>query len=453
MNKLNELLQARAEKIEQQRALLDAAESESRDFTPEEAQAFDALDAEIEALDAEIEKIRAHQARQEKVRNRERGLDEPMNEPFRGAFGLDTQKPKLDDGGFTNLGEFLDAVRFGDSKGRLDLLARSEGKTGGIAVPEAFRSLILPSVRNEQSMGTGSEGGYAVPPQFRQTMLALQGESSIVRSRATVIPAGDPPDAQITMPALNQGANGAYGGVSVSWISEGAAVPDTGFSLLEVSLQPNEVAASVTLTNKLLRNWSAASALTAALLQAAAQKAEDVAFLSGDGTGKPAGVLSGAGAIAVNRATANQISVDDINGMLAKLLPESQSNAVWVANQSTLPQLATLKDAVGNFIFVRGDITRGIPSTLYGMPIVFTGRTPALGNKGDLMLVDFSKYLIKDGSGPFVEASPHVQFQNNKTVIKITWNVDGKPWVTAPLTLDDGVSTASPYVVLDVPSA
>ncbi|MGD9644055.1 MAG: phage major capsid protein, partial [Elusimicrobiales bacterium] len=79
--------------------------------------------------------------------------------------------------------------------------------------------------------------------------------------------------------------------------------------------------------------------------------------------------------------------------------------------------------------------------------------TPALGSKGDLILVDFTYYLIKDGSGPFVAASEHVLFRQNKTVIKVFWNVDGKGWVNEPLTLEDGTTKVSPYVVLDVPQA
>jgi HK97 family phage major capsid protein len=139
--------------------------------------------------------------------------------------------------------------------------------------------------------------------------------------------------------------------------------------------------------------------------------------------------------------------------LLAKLLPESVGGAVWVANQSALPQIATLQDGGGRYIFIQGDATKGIPSTLAGIPITFTGKTPALGAKGDLMLLDLTYYLIKDGSGPFIAASEHVLFKQNKTVIKVFWNVDGQPWVIAPLKLEDGSTEVSPYVSLDIPAA
>jgi HK97 family phage major capsid protein len=77
---------------------------------------------------------------------------------------------------------------------------------------------------------------------------------------------------------------------------------------------------------------------------------------------------------------------------------------------------------------------------------------PTLGTKGDLSLVDFSYYLIKDGYGVAIDASPHVYFQTNKTMIKAFNNVDGSPWLTAPIVLRDGSTQVSPFVVLDVPS-
>ena len=67
------------------------------------------------------------------------------------------------------------------------------------------------------------------------------------------------------------------------------------------------------------------------------------------------------------------------------------------------------------------------------------------------MLIDFSHYLIKDGSGIFVSASEHALFTQNKTIIKAFWNVDGQPWLNGPIKGEDG-EQYSPFVALDVPS-
>jgi len=428
---LQEMLQKRAEKVQKQRDLLNKAKEEGRDLTEDEIKQFDDLDKEIENLDSDIEKEQAKVNREQKVAARERELNQPVNQPFRpsniqtGKFPKDGEK---DNGGFHNFGEFVNAVRFGDKSGRLEKL----------------------NAASDQSMGDDAQGGFAVPDQFREELLRMNDEAAIVRPRANVIPAGTPPDAKLTMPAFDQGAKGALGGVSVSWIAEGAEKPQTDAQLREVTLQPQEVAGHIVVTDKLLRNWTAASSFLSNLLRSAMANAEDLAFLKGDGTGKPSGVINAAGGMTVNRAAAGKVGYPEIVNMLAKLPPDSVGGAVFVANQSLLPQLMTIEDPNGNYIFIQGDATKGVPSTLAGIPIKFTGKTVAAGTKGDLMLVDFSYYLIKDGSGPFVSASEHVHFTANKTVIKAFWNVDGKPWVNEPLTLQDGSTQVSPYVILDV---
>ncbi|AIQ61851.1 capsid protein [Paenibacillus stellifer] len=425
---LQQLLQARAAKIDRQGEMLNKAKTEARDLTNEEETEFDGLEAEIAELD---NKIKVAQKRDERLENHEarmRDLDNSSERPYRNPVPGPAPSDKKENYGFSSFGEFVDAVRFGDNKGRLR------------------------AIRNDFSMGSGTEGGFAVPEQFREEILQLMAEQSVVRPRAQVIPPGTPPDAKITIPSFVQGANGAYGGATVSWIAEGGAKPKTSAELGEITLEPYEVAAHVIVTDKLLRNWSAASAFIRNLLSQAMVAAEDTAFLKGDGTGKPTGVIPAAGRVLINRATASKISYLDLVAMRARFLPNSLENAIWVVAQSALPQIMTLQDPNGNYIFINGDASKGIPATLMGIPIRFTGKTGPLGQVGDVSLLDLSYYLIKDGSGPFIQASEHVEFVNNKTVIKCFWNVDGKPWVATPLKLEDGVTTASPYVVLGAPS-
>jgi HK97 family phage major capsid protein len=443
--KLQALRQKHAGLCDQQQAIVDKALDEGRSMTAEEQAEFDNLQKEIDGLVTTIKTAEAVQARA-KV------LDEPaalILRPDQIPGPHSQNNKKLDDAGFKNLGEYIHAVRFGDSKGRLNDLPRGQGQGGGIEVPDAFRSQFMPKFRNEWGMGVGSEGGFAVPTQFKPEMLMIQPEPSIVRERATVIPAGDPPDGTITMPALSQGADGVFGGVQVYWIGEGQTKPETAGDLEEISLTPKEVAAHTVVTDKLLRNWEAADTFISFLLRTATISAEDFSFLRGNGVAKPMGAINAPGALTVARSVAGQINYIDTVNMQAALLPESGSRALYIANQSALPQLATMQDPDGHYIFIQGDAARGIPATLNGIPLKFTGKTPVLGVKGDLMLIDFTYYLIKDGSGPFIAASEHVLFRQNKTVIKVFWNVDGQGWVKEPLTLEDGATQVSPYVVLE----
>jgi len=324
-----------------------------------------------------------------------------------------------------NFGEFIHAVRFNQMDERLHY--------------QAFE-------KRDMSMGVGVEGGFLVPPQYAQTILQIQPQNAIIRPRATVVPAGTPPDAPITFPALDQsGANGVYSGVTVAWIAEGAAKPKSEPKFKDLTLTPKEVAAHVVVTDKLLRNSEAASSIITTLLRRAIVAAEDVAFLLGGGVGQPLGIIGHPAAINVARAGAGAIVYADVVGMYARAL--FGGPLVWITSQTTLPQLMTMVDTGGNLIW-QPNAREGAPGTLLGIPVLLNARSPVLGNQGDLILADLQYYLIKDGSGIYITASEHVQFLNNKTVIKAFWNVDGQPWLSTPLLLEDEVSTVSPFVVL-----
>ena len=325
---------------------------------------------------------------------------------------------------------------------------------GGIA--EFMRTVLTNShdprlqEARQQAMGVGVMGGFMVPTQWSSTIRQLQPQDAVVRPRATVLPPGDPPDAAISFPALNQvGARGVYSGVTVQWIGEGAAKPESTFRLLEVTLTPNEVAAYIPLTDKLLRNSATASTLATTLLRRAIIAAEDVAFLSGAGAGQPLGIINHPGTIQVPRtgfpSAAPGDNYVDLITMYQSVIKDGP--LVWIYSPSMLVELMTMTDVNGNLIWTTS-AREGEPNRILGIPAIENERNPVMGQPGDLLLANLQHYMIKDGSGIFVSASEHVRFLNNQTVIKAFFNVDGQPWLTAPLTLEDGVTQRSPFVQL-----
>jgi len=274
----------------------------------------------------------------------------------------------------------------------------------------------------------------------------------LVRPRATVIPAGSPPDASITMPALDQsGTNpgNMFGGMTFNWIEEGGEKPETDADLKSITLTPHEIAGFVTVTDKLLRNWQASAAFIEGLMRGGVAAAEDYAFIRGTGVGQPLGALNAPATKFVNRATINTVTYPDLLNMVAVLLMRG-GTPVWSMPQQALPKIATMTDPEGHYIW-QASAVNGFAGTLLGYPVRWNNRAPGLGAKGDILLADWTYYLIKDGSGPYVATSEHVKFTSNKTVIKIFWNVDGAPWLNAPIKEENGYEV-SPFIGLDVPA-
>ena len=87
--------------------------------------------------------------------------------------------------------------------------------------------------------------------------------------------------------------------------------------------------------------------------------------------------------------------------------------------------------------------------TLMGYPIFFIENCPTLGTAGDLILADWSKYVIGDRQMVTIDSSKHFRFQNDITAWRAVARLDGRPWLSAPLTLRNGATQVSPFVILD----
>ena len=428
MEKVIELKNERFDLTKEMRRQLDKLDAENRKFSPTERVEYKNMEARLEQLDGDII------AAEENLESRRKLAEREANMKYGKSNDNDVNPEKE----FRNIGEMLFSIaRFKRDGIRDDRL-------------EELRE------KREQTMGTGATGGYALPEQFDSNLRAVQAAEAAIRPRAAIIPAGDPPDAKLSFPALDQtAAKNIYGGVIITHTGEGVTMTETTANLRQVSLEPKEMSAYIVVTNKLLNNWQAAGTFITRLLAQAIAGAEDLDFISGNGVNKALGFMNSAAAILYSRAGAGAIAFADVYNMLARVLMRG-GQYVWLASQTTIPQLAAMTDAGGHAVWLgsNADGLQGaagpLPSRLMGVPLIFNDRMPGLGTKGDLSLVNLSYYLIKDGSGPFAASSEHIYFLSNKTVFKIVWNVDAHPWLSEPIQLEGSTSdTVSPFVVLN----
>jgi HK97 family phage major capsid protein len=298
-------------------------------------------------------------------------------------------------------------------------------------------------------------GGYTVPPEFYQQLQQIMAEEAFIRPRAFVVPMGS---ATMYMPYLDvttvqsAGVSPFFGGVQMTWTAEGATRTETEPQFKQMELKAWELSGSSVSSNVLLQDSVAGlEKFLLTLFAKAIAWFEEYAFLAGNGAGKPQGMKDCAAAIAVNRNTASHVYFPDVATMWSKLLPISWNRAIWVFSPSVVTDLLQLKDGANRAIFISIDqgITRTPTWSLLGRPAFPTEKVPALGTKGDLMLLDPSFYVIGDRMQIEVAASEHVNFLRNQTTWRVVERVDGQPWLSAPVTLQDGSSQVSPFVVLN----
>ena len=413
MSKLLELKRTRKDLVARLNSL-----AEQETFTAEDETAFGEMRAQVEGIGRQIERLEFVAGEQATLGRLDPVPAKPKPDSTPSAK---REAPGIENPGFENVGELVYCARF---------------------QPRDSRILAL------QEMGTGESGGLVIPDEINPTLREVTPQEAIFRPRATVVAAGEAPDADLVLPSLNQGVgSNLYGGVAVDWIGEGGDKPETGMKIKETRWSPKEVAAHIVVTDKLLRNWRSASSLIERMLRGGLLAAEDVAFLRGNGVARPLGVLASKALKKVNRAVAGEISYDDLISMEAELHEDGE--AMWIVSPRVIPKLRQLQDGAGHYIW-QEDARTGAPASLLGRPVVKNYRSPAVGSLGDVLLIVPSYYLVKDGVQTTVAASEHVLFKQNKTVVKAFKTVDGGPWLDGPIQQEDG-QTYSPFVALDVP--
>jgi len=302
---------------------------------------------------------------------------------------------------------------------------------------------------------SGVTGGYTVPPEFYQQLMTIMAEETFIRPRAFVVPMAS---ASMQIPYLDvstvqsAGVSPFFGGVQMYWTAEAQTRTETEPQFKQMELKAWELSGYSVSSNVLLQD--SVIGLEKFLMTLFAKSLawfEEYAFLQGNGAGKPQGMLTANAAVSLTRQGANLVQYADVAGMWSKLLPISWGKAIWTCSPSVVPQLLQLKDGANRAIFISIDqgATKSPNWSLLGRPVFPTEKVPALGTKGDVMLLDPSFYIVGDRMQIEIAASEHVNFLKNQMTWRVVERVDGQPWLDKPVTLQDGVTQVSPFVVLN----
>lgn len=307
------------------------------------------------------------------------------------------------------------------------------------------------SYRNAFSSDVPSEGGFLIPERLRAELLRVSLETAIVRPRARVIPMDS---LRVPFPAIDSTSNASsvYGGIVGYWTEEGASLTASQASFGRIVLDAKKLTAYTEVPNELLSDSGISfMAFINDVFPEALSFYEDYAFFQGTGTGEPKGFINADAAISVTKESgqaADTIVWENIVKMFSRMLPSSLNRAVWIASIDSFPELATMSLNVGtggSAIWLNNGVA-GPPMTILGRPVIFTEKSPVVGDAGDLNFVDLSFYLIGDRQAMSAKSSEHHKFQNDVTAFRIIERVDGRPWLQSAITPKNSGSTLSPFV-------
>ena len=385
MSKILELREKRAKAWEAAKAFLDSRRGADGLLSAEDVAAYEKMEADVVNLGKEIDRLERQQALDAE-------LSKPVNDPIK-------DKP---------------AASAGEEKtGR----ASAEYKRSFWNVMRS--KMPGHEVLNALQVGTDSEGGYLVPDEFEHTLVEALEEQNLFRTLAHVIQTSSG-DRKIPVVASKGTA---------SWVDEEGAIPESDDSIGQVSIGAYKLGTMIKISEELLGDsvFDLESYISREFARRIGNKEEE-AFFTGDGKGKPLGILAktGGAEVGVTAAGAAAFTADELFDLLYSLKAPYRKSAVFLMNDTSVKALRKLKDSNGQYLW-QPSLTAATPDTLMGRPVYTSSFMPAMeAGAKSVLFGDLSYYWVADRQGRSFRRLGELYAPTGQVGFLATQRVDGK---------------------------
>ena len=383
MNQILALREKRANLWNETKAFLESHRAEDGTVSAEDNVTYEKMEADVVALGKEIDRL-----------ERQAAIDREMDQPTASPLVSRPVAPSA------------------QKQGR----ASDEYKT-------AFWGMIrnrvaTPGVMNALQVGTDSEGGYLVPDEYERTLVQGLEEENVLRSLCTVIQTSSG-DRKIPLVASHGTA---------SWVDEEGTIPDSDDVFGQISIGAHKVATMIKVSDELLQDsvFNIESYIAAEFARRIGA-AEEEAFITGNGTGKPTGLLHATNGAGIGVTTnGNTPTADEIFDLIHSIKSVYRKKAVFLLNDSTLKALRKLKDGQGQYLWQPG-LKEGQPDTLLNYRLVTSPFMPEIDSGNKVILFgDFKSYWIADRQGRSFQRLNELYAATGQVGFRATQRVDGR---------------------------
>lgn len=381
MNKILELREKRAKAWEAAKAFLDSKRGADGLLSAADTATYDKMEADVVNLGKEIERL-----------ERQAAIDLELSKPTSSPITNQPGSGMKDDAKTGTASEAYKRV-FWDS----------------------FRKRGFMDINNVLQIGTDEQGGYLVPDEFEHKLIDALQEQNFFRTLATIIhtSSGDRKIPVVT------------GHGEAAWMDENGLYPESEDTFGITSIGAYKLGTAIKVSDELLYDsvFDLESYIATEFARRIGTKEEE-AFIVGDGTSKPTGVVPSA-EDGVTTVGAN-ITFDDVMDLYHSLRIPYRRNAVWLLNDTTVKALRKLKDGNGNYIW-QPSVQAGQPDMILNRPYYTSSFVPDLTAGNRVMLFgDFSYYWIADRQGRSFKRLNELYAANGQVGFLASQRVDGK---------------------------
>ena len=348
---VNELRENRAKAWEKAKDFLDSHRDENGMLSDEDVAAYEKMEAQIVGMGEEIKRT-----------ERSLALDAELSRPVGSPL--------------TNLPGIPGSMKTGR--------ASNEYKE---AMLSALRSNFR-HISNVLVEGTDSAGGYLVPTEYDERLIEKLEQENILRRLGTVIQTSG--ERKINVAATKPTA---------SWVEESGELVFRDPTFSQIMLDAYKLSVATKVSEELLADnqYDLEGFLIRSFGQAIANAEED-AFINGNGSSKPTGILdaTGGGQVAVTTASSTAITADEIIELVYSLKRPYREHAAFIMADSTLAKVRKLKDGCGTYLW-QASLTENEPDRLLGFPVYTSAYMPTIAAGNSVAVIgDFSHYVVGD---------------------------------------------------------
>ena len=376
---INDLRENRAKAWEAAKAFLDEHRTENGTLSAEDAAQYERMEAEVVNLGNEISRLERREA-----------LDAELSRPVAAPL---TNRPGLPG-----------AMKTGR--------ASDEYKN---AMLNALRTNFR-QVSNVLVEGTDASGGYLVPAEWDTRLIEKLEQENVLRKLGTTIQTSG-----------ERKLNVAASKPAASWVEEGGALQFSDPTFAQVILDAYKLSVAVKVSEELLADnqYDLEGFLIRSFGEAIAAKEEE-AFLTGDGSSKPTGILHPTYGGQIGVTATDSISVDDVLDLVYKLKRPYRAKAAFIMADSTLAVIRKIKDGNGQYIW-QPALTAGEPDRLLGYPVYTSAYVPTIAAGQPVAAFgDFSYYNIADRGTRAFATLNELYAANGQVAFVAKERVDGK---------------------------
>ncbi len=410
-------------------ALVDGISAGEEGYTEEQLTEMNNLNAEFEKLTLQLEAAEKAESIKAKAAASAGRKTQAAAPTTRVEVGV-THNARF--GGFNSSGDWLMAVKKAgqthevDKKLQASVAVEKIGEDGGFLVPEEISTGILKKLEVQESLMSSCN------------VIQVGGNSLTVN-----VDESQP---------WNQG-------IQAYWTAESGTIVESKASFKQAGWRLQKLAALVKATDELLDDATALGSYIQNSAPNAFMHKINSAILSGNGAGKPQGIINSPFAVSVSKESGqanDTVVAGNVIRMYSRMFPGSRSNAAWYCNPAVEEQLRLLQDPNGNYMYLApgtlGMQIQGTPyGTLLGRPVIpLMGSMPQLGDVGDIIFGDLSFYwMIRKAQGIKSATSIHLLFDKEQTAFRFSMRLDGRCPFQSPVTTEFGSYNMSAFTMIE----